>query len=149
MKKIQKILVPVDFSQHASEAIAAAVDVSQHYEHAPITVVHVYQPVAYVLPESFVLVTPAQLATMLVEFDKQLKAEKQTAEKLGAKQVNIDLLQGNVEAEIIKYAHDGGYDLIVMGTHGRTGVKHAVMGSVAERVLRKAPCPVLTVRAPT
>jgi nucleotide-binding universal stress UspA family protein len=54
---------------------------------------------------------------------------------------------GRPSQTIVDHAKDGGFDLIVMGTHGRTGLSHVVMGSIAERVLRKAPCPVLTVKA--
>ena len=55
---------------------------------------------------------------------------------------------GHPSLEIIRYAKDHEIDIIVMGTHGRTGVGHMLMGSVAEKVVRKAPCPVLTVRHP-
>jgi nucleotide-binding universal stress UspA family protein len=61
--------------------------------------------------------------------------------------VGQKLLTGDAWHEIVKLAEEGQFDLIVMGTHGRTGIKHALMGSVAEKVLRKATCPVLTVRA--
>jgi nucleotide-binding universal stress UspA family protein len=57
------------------------------------------------------------------------------------------LLHGAISSEIVRFAKDEGYDLIVMGTHGRTGLGHVMLGSVAEKVLRTAPCPVLTVRA--
>jgi nucleotide-binding universal stress UspA family protein len=53
---------------------------------------------------------------------------------------------GEASKVILDAARDGGFDLVVMGTHGRTGLSHLVLGSVAERVLRRAPCPVLTVR---
>jgi nucleotide-binding universal stress UspA family protein len=57
-------------------------------------------------------------------------------------------LQGWAAGEITQFAKEGGFDLIVMGTHGRSGLKHLLLGSVAERVVRTAPCPVLTVRKP-
>ena len=55
-------------------------------------------------------------------------------------------MTGRPAHAIVEHAKDGGFDLIVMGTHGRTGLPHVVMGSVAERVVRRAPCPVLTMR---
>jgi len=57
------------------------------------------------------------------------------------------VVRGRPAPAILEYATSGGFDLIVMGTHGRTGLSHAVLGSVAERVVRRAPCPVLTVHA--
>jgi len=59
-----------------------------------------------------------------------------------------DVLVGRPFMEIIRYAHDHEMNLIVLGTHGRGGITHALMGSVAEKVVRKAPCPVLTIRHP-
>jgi nucleotide-binding universal stress UspA family protein len=147
MKPFNKILVPVDFSVHAAKAIAAAADLSRRYE-APLTLVHVYEPIAYGLPEGYVLYTPTQLADMLTEFGKRLAAAKRDAEAAGALQVGTEQLQGWPAIEIVDYATQKGFDLIVMGTHGRKGIKHALMGSVAERVVRTAPCPVLTLKAP-
>jgi nucleotide-binding universal stress UspA family protein len=147
MKPFNKILVPVDFSVHAAKAIAAAADLSRRYE-APLTLVHVYEPIAYALPEGYVLYTPTQLADMLTEFGKRLAAAKRDAEAAGALQVGTEQLQGWPAIEIVDYATQKGFDLIVMGTHGRKGIKHALMGSVAERVVRTAPCPVLTLKAP-
>jgi nucleotide-binding universal stress UspA family protein len=57
------------------------------------------------------------------------------------------LLHGPAAIELVEFARTGNFDLIVMGTHGRTGIRHVLMGSVAERVLRTAPCPVLTVKS--
>jgi universal stress protein A len=68
---------------------------------------------------------------------------------LGAARVETRLLQGFAAGEIVAYAKDTHSDLIVMGTHGRSGPKHLLLGSVAERVVRTAACPVLTVRART
>jgi universal stress protein A len=144
MKPFKKILVPVDFSPHAEEAIRAAADVSQRYQ-ASVTLVHVYEVVAYALPEGYMFQTPDQLAGVMTEFQKLLATAKTQAEQAGALQVQTTQLQGAAAFEIVEFAKKNNFDLIVMGTHGRTGFKHALMGSVAERVLRIAPCPVLTV----
>ncbi|HWM86759.1 MAG TPA: universal stress protein, partial [Kofleriaceae bacterium] len=66
----------------------------------------------------------------------------------GLREVGTNISQGVPFAEVVREAREGGFDLIVMGTHGRTGLRHALIGSVAEKVVRKAPCPVLTVRPP-
>jgi len=146
MTPFRKILVPVDFSVHASEAIRAAADLAKRYD-AALTLVHVYETVAYALPDGFVLFTGSQLADMLSEFEKRLAAAKRDAEAAGATRVEVKQLQGAAAVEIVEFAKENGFDLIVMGTHGRRGLQHALMGSVAERVVRTAPCPVLTLKA--
>jgi nucleotide-binding universal stress UspA family protein len=77
---------------------------------------------------------------------RQLEEAKGEAQRAGATAVDTKLLQGAVAPEIVDYAKQGDYDLIVIGTHGHTGLKHALLGSVAERVVRLAPCPVLSLR---
>ena len=147
MTSFQKILVPLDFSPGSSLAIRHAGDVATHY-HATVTLAHVYQPVQSVLPEGVILFTPAQLGQIRAEIDKRLAAADAEARAAGAKDVGTKLLEGNIVDELIGLAKQGGYDLIVMGTHGRTGFKRAVMGSVAEKIVRLAPCAVLCVRLP-
>jgi nucleotide-binding universal stress UspA family protein len=146
MKPFTKILVPIDFSPHSQEAIRAAADVSTRYD-ASVTIVHVYQPVALTMPEGYMLYTPQQLADLMSEFGKLLATAKREAEAAGARRVETSQLQGTVAMEVVEFAKARGFDLIVMGTHGRTGLRHVALGSVAERVLRMAPCPVLTVKA--
>ena len=145
MKPFKKILVPVDFSPHAEAAIRAAADISQRYD-ASVTLVHVYEVVAYALPEGYVFQTPQQLAGLMSEFQKLLGAAKAQAQAAGAKRVETTQLQGPAAFEVTEFAKKNGFDLIIMGTHGRTGFKHALLGSVAERVVRVASCPVLTIR---
>ena len=85
--------------------------------------------------------------TLLVDAaEHQLAALKESAASMGLA-AETTVTTGRPSQTIVDYAKDGGFDLIVMGTHGRTGLSHVVMGSIAERVLRKAPCPVLTVKA--
>ena len=147
MRPFKRILVPVDFSPHSEEAIRYAVDVAQKYD-GTLTLAHVYQPIAYSVPDGLVFYTPAQLGELLSELERQLEQMRVQAEKAGALRVESKMLQGVPSDEVAALAKEGGYDLIVMGTHGRTGLRHALMGSVAERVLRSAPCPVLTVHPP-
>ena len=140
-----KILVPVDFSPHSKEALRIAADMSRCYA-APLMIAHVFEPFAFALPEGYVLYTASQLGEMLAHFGEQLTSSKTDAESFGASSVQTKQLQGPAASAIVDLAQAGKFDLIVMGTHGRTGLQHALMGSVAERVLRRAPCPVLTVR---
>lgn len=147
MKPFKKILVPVDFSPHSREAIRTAADLATKYG-SSLTLVHVFQPVALTLPEGYVLFSAQQLVDINDRFEALLASGKKDAQSDGAQSVETALLQGSPAPQIVEFAQRGGSDLIVMGTHGRTGIRHALMGSVAEHVLRRAPCPVLTVKAP-
>lgn len=145
MKSVKKILVPVDFSQHSTDAIATAADLSAMYR-APMTVMHVHQPLNLGLPDGFTSYTPIQFDELQTALKRQLQEVQREAERAGAFAVDAQLLQGSVAFEIVDYAKKEGYDLIVIGTHGHTGLKHLLLGSVAERVVRLAPCPVLSLR---
>jgi universal stress protein A len=146
MKPFDKILVPVDFSEHSAEALRTAVALGQSYG-STLTLVHVYDPAAYAVPQEFALFTPMQVERLTREFEDQLTATKDEALKLGAAHVETRLLTGTPAFRIADFAKDAGIDLIVMGTHGRTGARHLFLGSVAERVVRTAPCAVMTVKA--
>ena len=146
MTTFQKILVPVDFSIHSAEAIKIASDLARRYA-GTLTLVHVHDPVPYALPETYELYTPDQKVRLINELEKGLAAAKRGADGARAPQVDTRLLQGQPAPAIIEFAHSNNFDSIVMGTHGRTGITHALMGSVAEKVVRTASCPVLTVRS--
>ena len=145
MKPFQKILVATDFSPHSALALQLAADVSRRYD-ASVTLLYVYEPIAYALPEGYQLFTEPQLDELFLAFRKQLAEQKQAALAAGALRVETQLSTGSAASEICALAETGSFDLIVLGTHGRKGLSHVVLGSVAERVLRTAPCPVLTVR---
>lgn len=143
MRKIQKILVPVDFSPGSNDALALAVDLSNRYE-AELTIVHVNELPASLLPSAAI---PASVVESWISEAQNLLADtKARALGAGARRVEAEFLQGTPHVAIVNLASEGHFDLIVIGTHGRTGLKHALIGSVAERVVRTAPCPVLTVR---
>lgn len=147
MRPIRKILVPVDFSDPSRDAMRFACDLAKRYE-ASVTLLHVYQVPGYALPEGYILAGPETVAELMSAIDKGMAGVKREAEAEGVRDVATSVVQGVAFAEIVRAAREGMIDLIVMGTHGRTGLKHALLGSVAEKVLRKAPCPVLTVRHP-
>lgn len=146
MKPFQNILVAVDFSVHSAPAIEAAVDLSRRYD-GLMTLVHVYDPVAYALPDGYMLFTPPQFERLITALEQQLEVARKTAVELGGPRVDTRLLQGSPASEITDYAARNAIDLIVMGTHGRGVLKHLLLGSVAERVVRTAPCPVMTLKA--
>ena len=87
----------------------------------------------------------------ILQVNLERNAEKRLAQLVSsdAERVSTEVRTGDPTKQILDAARDHGADLIIMGTHGRTGVTHVVMGSVAERVLRQASCPVLTLRAAT
>ena len=145
MNNFKKILVPTDFSACAAEAISSAAELSRRYE-ASVTLVHVFEPATLTVPDGFLFYMPGQVEKLLAEYGKALAAAKKTAEAAGAARVEVQQLQGIAADEIVALAAKDGFDLIVIGTHGRTGIQHALIGSIAERVVRRAPCPVLTVK---
>ncbi len=140
-----KILVPTDFSADAEHAVRIASALSRRYL-APMTIIHIYDPVAYPLPDGYMMFTPGQLSTMWAELDRRLALAAKDAADAGAVQPETRLLQGLTAAEIVRFARDSSHDLIVMGTHGRTGIGRFLIGSVAARVVQTAECPVLTVK---
>jgi universal stress protein A len=146
MKPFKKILVPVDFSAHSDEAIRVAADLSQRYD-GSVSLLYVYEPVAYSLPEGYVLYTPFQLEVLFAELAKSMQKARDTAIESGARNVDTRQVDGAPAREVTEIARTDCYDLIVMGSHGRRGFNRLLMGSVAEKVLRLASCPVLCVKA--
>lgn len=141
MKMIKRIVVPVDFTNFSSRAADYAVMLARRFK-ARIVLVHVIEPFTYDINESMWVVDHY---TALKAIGDRLLTQQQKV--LGKKGVTAQavLLQGRPSYEIVEEARKRRADLIVMGTHGRTGLEHVVLGSVAERVVRLAACPVLTV----
>lgn len=136
MTLFRKILVPTDFSPHSVEAVRLAAAISTLCR-APITVMTAVAPDA-------LGGRPDTIAFERVS--GQLAEEVTRAKDAGGVNVASVLIFGAPVDEILRYAREEGFDLIVMGTHGRTGLKHALLGSVAETIVARASCPVLTVR---
>jgi universal stress protein A len=148
MNSFHKILVPLDFSDHSERAVQIAAELARRYD-APLTLFHVYELVPYAAPEGHALYTPPPpVAGLFDEYERRLAEVKERALKAGAVEVQTLLREGFVALQITELAREAHFDLIVMGTHGRQGISHLLMGSVAEKVVRTAPCPVLTVRLP-
>jgi nucleotide-binding universal stress UspA family protein len=148
MIDLNKILVPTDFSKYSEVALAYAAAFAEKFG-AEIHLLHVVQDVGVFVPD---LVTAAP--PMVPSVDQLTAAARSALErivkenKLDRFPVHLHVSQGTAFYEIIRMAREADADLIILGTHGRTGLKHVLMGSVAEKVVRKAPCPVLTVRHP-
>jgi nucleotide-binding universal stress UspA family protein len=146
MVAVRRILCPVDFSDPSHAGLRYAVDLAGRFG-ASVTLLHVIQPPGFTLPEGMVVAGADVFAELQRDVADALQAARAEAERLGAASVEVDTAVGATHPEIVRYAEEHRHDLIVMGTHGRTGIAHALLGSTAERVVRHAPCPVLTVRA--
>jgi universal stress protein A len=141
----RNILCPVDFSAPSRAAVNAAAELAMQFD-GQLTLVHVYQAPMLAYPEAMpgspFRVSIAQLA------EKELAEWKHEAERLARRGVTTVAIEGVPWDRIVSYAREHLTDLIVIGTHGRTWLKHALIGSVAENVVRHASCPVLVVREP-
>jgi nucleotide-binding universal stress UspA family protein len=146
MPKVQRILVPVDFSETSKKALEYA----QYFAHrfdAKLDVLHVWKPSEYA-GDAMVRLTRSEPELTLSTFLRN-HADRQLSVFLQDVPHSNRMLESGEPAQVIaKVAGEGAYDLIVMGTHGRTGLSHVMMGSVAEKVVRLAACPVLTYRVP-
>jgi nucleotide-binding universal stress UspA family protein len=145
---IATILVAVDFSPHADRALKYAAMLAQRLS-ARLELVHVVED-PFITgawnPEAYVPDAGELLEGLIANAERRLATLGQSAAALGVA-AKTAVLSGRPAQAIVEHAEAGGFDLIVMGTHGRTGLSHVMMGSVAERVVRRAPCPVLTVHA--
>lgn len=140
-----KILCPVDFSPCSREALKAAAELARE-SNATLVLAHVWEPSLWALGAG-VQLAPSVVGEMVSAEEAQLAAWQQEAMQLGARDVQPAFLTGAAWDQIVTSARDDrAIDLVVMGTHGRTGIRHVLLGSVAERVVRHAPCSVLVVR---
>jgi nucleotide-binding universal stress UspA family protein len=147
MSIFQKILVPVDFSGYSTFALRTGADLARRFS-GSVTILHVQDPLPYALPGDLQPISKEQQGQLRAEIEKELAALRVRAETAGATGVQSLVAEGSPAEEITRCAERGGFDLIVIGTHGRRGFQRMLLGSVAERVARLAPCPVLTVRVP-
>ena len=148
MHQVNRVLVAVDFSAQSRAALNYATFVAKNF-HASLEVLHVWQA-PHFGGLDFMLQLPNLDVAPLDTFVKE-RAQQELAEFIAAGEVDdkvavtCRLEAGDAESVIVDVAAKEGCDLIVMGTHGRSGVAHLLMGSVAEKVLRHAPCPVVTI----
>ena len=149
MIALKKILVATDFSEPSEAALAYGRELARNFG-ASLTVLNVVDNI----------LTRAYGSDGMVLADSELQREIEDAarrqvdallfedDRRDLRAVGVTVTSNSPAAAIVTYARDVAVDLIVMGTHGRGAVAHLLMGSVAERVVRTAPCPVLTVRHP-
>jgi universal stress protein A len=146
MSAIKRVLVPIDFSPASTIAFQYAVDLASR-QGATVHLLHVVDEarLGMATPEGFYADVPGLGASLIKEALARLGRLVSTSGALDPAPTT-EVLVGRPVEEIARTATARGTDLIVMGTHGRSGVAHLILGSVTERVLRVAPCAVLTVR---
>jgi nucleotide-binding universal stress UspA family protein len=136
MIRVKKILYATDFSSYSNQAYFHAVALAKNHG-ASLTILFVYQP---------------GFGSGEAPGSEGRDYWRQQLEQIRPVDASIPVhhvfLEGDPATEIVRYAHDALIDLVVMGTHGRTGLERLLMGSVAEKVLRDAPCSVLVVKLP-
>lgn len=140
----KRICCPIDFSDASRAAMEVAADLAARFG-ATLTLLHAYPVPGFTFPDGSVVASARMLQELADQAAKHLGDWRREAEGLGAAAVDAATAVGEPAAEIVAWAKEHAVDLLVLGTHGRTGLEHALMGSVAERVVRRARCPVLTV----
>ncbi len=144
---IKKILVPIDFSDYSKSALRYAVSFAKLFN-SEMVMIYVVEPIIY--PPDFSM---GQIAIPSVNTEWDKTAIEQL-EKLSKSEIPVNIKvktlvkTGKPFVEIIETASEENVDLIIIATHGHSGVEHILFGSTAEKVVRKAPCPVLTLREP-
>ena len=142
MPKLENILIPTDFSDYASVAVEYASMLADKFN-AKLHLLHVL--------ETHLSATPTFAVGLAVSSQVQeskAAADKMLTELAAGRDANCQTAEGQPFLEILRYADENAIDLIVVGTHGRTGLEHVLLGSVAERIVRKSACPVMTIRHP-
>jgi nucleotide-binding universal stress UspA family protein len=146
MANWRNICCAVDFSESSRLALEEAADLARRFD-ARLTLVHVFEAAPATATEG--LFTPPELIEqMSIELSRKLESWRAEAQRRAERPVGQSLLSGDPATEIVRFARDGEFDLVVAGTRGRTGLRHLLLGSVAEKVVRQAHCPVLVVRRP-
>ena len=143
----KRICCPIDFSDASRAAMEVAADLARRTG-AELVLLHAYPIPGYTFPDGSVVASPKMMQDLADQAERHLEEWRLDAAKITGGTVTTHKAIGEPAAEIVAFAKSAGSDLVVVGTHGRTGLEHALMGSVAERVVRRAHCPVLTVRPP-
>jgi nucleotide-binding universal stress UspA family protein len=144
--KMKKVLVPTDFSDSARHALTYGISFAREYG-AELVLLHVVENITVGYASDLF---PVPMAEVFQEISGYAKAElaklAALARERGVAAVAEIVVQGKPSAEIIRHAAENAVDMIVLGTHGKGMLDQALFGSTTERVVRRAPCPVLTVR---
>jgi len=146
MIQLRRILIPTDFSEFSEHAMKYACEFARRFS-AELHLLNVVENIYPIVAEPGMAVPSAGEYLMdLMNSSEQAIQQLPPADWNMNVPVVREVRTGTPFLEVIRYAREKEIDLIVLGTHGRSGLVHVLMGSVAEKVVRKAPCPVLTVR---
>jgi nucleotide-binding universal stress UspA family protein len=150
MTSYRQILFCTDFSENAAAAFSAALDLAKKYG-AALHLLHVYQEpgdVAEFEVSSNIHMDWIRVAHFVgTEREKKLAALRDEAAR-EIPEVRYKMLRGKPHIEIARYAREAGADLVVISSHGLSGLEHALFGGTAEKIVREVPCPVLVVKKP-
>ena len=146
MLSIRKILVPIDFTETSDKALDFALELAQKLD-ASVTAMHSYEIPVLGFPDGALVATFDVAARVQEAAQKGLDAAVAPRAAKGAK-IKAVLREGNAYEEILALAEEEKSDFIVIGTHGRRGLARALLGSVAENVIRTSKLPVLTIHGP-
>ena len=145
IKLFEKILVPIDFSEHSKKALAYAKEIADSYD-ANLQLLHVIEDTIH---PAYSLSGKSSIFDLMpgIEEDCRRRIEK-LIQETGVSKENTEIIVkgGQAAHDIIKFAKENSSDLVVIATHGLTGIEHLLLGSVTEKVVRMAPCPVFTVK---
>lgn len=148
MFDIKSILVPVDFAECSKRGLEKALELARNYG-ASVTVLHTWVLPSYVSPSIAVSYAHGRTEELDAfarrEAEDQLAQFMETVQKPAGVRIQHEIAYGSAHEVILARAKE--HDLVVMGTHGRTGLNHVFLGSVTERVMRECVCPVLVVNA--
>jgi universal stress protein A len=144
---LRKILAPVDFSEYSAKALDYVRAFACQFD-AEVVLVHVVEPT--VIPDNFGIVPPSydEMSAVLARSAGERLARLAEEAALKAGRVQTLVRTGRAPWEVVQLASEIEADLIIITTHGYSGLKRVLMGSTAELIVRHAPCPVLTVRSP-
>jgi nucleotide-binding universal stress UspA family protein len=146
MIKLDRILVPTDLSEFSKHAMRYGCEFANRFD-AELHLLNIVQDVVAMVPEpGMAFPAPGEYLQELQQASTKALAELPDPTWLRGVNVVRHVRIGTPFLEIVRYAKETGIDLIVIGTHGRSGLAHVLLGSTAEKVVRKSPCPVLTVR---
>ncbi len=147
MLPVKKIICPTDFSEHSCEAVKAANELASLFV-AELILVHIVKPIVYpaIASQGIDSYVSASVTDAVGEADR--KMDKIVREIISEEVKRRSIIHcGNPPEEIVRIASDENADVIVMGTHGLTGWRHLIFGSTAEKVVKQAPCVVITIPA--
>lgn len=148
--QFKKIVVPIDFSDCSRHALTRAIEWAKAFG-ASVEVLYVWEPPHYLMPDTTVFI-PGHPDQTMIDY-AQAEAKKSMddfLEKHGSAKdlpLTVQMLSGPPAETILNYVQNNAIDLIVMGTHGRTGLQRFLIGSVTEKIVRRASCPVLTLHS--